>query len=196
MSWINTFLENNAQNVSDSFRAEMLNGFTAGIYLIGQTTFDPITKELFYWVKVGQTSNLKGRLSSYQTNNPAIFYIDLLNIGVRYESDCVLALRLISKKTHRDEWVQVDAKTFSDIYNNGFDEIKIIVFALLKKELPLNTFLPKCIIRNHTMRYLMMINETELNFQLQLNKECLTMTCKPTLEEAFKKKIELLENLL
>ena len=39
-----------------------------GLYFIGETHFNPITDEKYYWVKVGKASNLKNRMKSYNTH--------------------------------------------------------------------------------------------------------------------------------
>ena len=47
-----------------------------GLYLLGQTFFNPITDEKFYWVKVGTATDLKRRRSDYNTHTAMIWDID------------------------------------------------------------------------------------------------------------------------
>ena len=49
---------------------------TSGLYLIGNTVFNPITDEKFYLVKIGMSTNLFQRMRSYESSNPMVFHID------------------------------------------------------------------------------------------------------------------------
>lgn len=50
----------------------------SGLYLIGNTVFNPETDEKFYAVKIGISSNLAKRMAGYRTHNPFVFHIDFL----------------------------------------------------------------------------------------------------------------------
>ena len=49
----------------------------AGLYLVGSTNFNPITKEELYFVKIGEAKSiLKNRMKNYQGMNPLMYHID------------------------------------------------------------------------------------------------------------------------
>lgn len=44
-----------------------------GIYLLGQTSYNPDKNEIWYFLKVGKAVNLQRRLKDYNTHNPTYF---------------------------------------------------------------------------------------------------------------------------
>lgn len=48
----------------------------AGLYLVGNVVFNPITEETFYLIKIGMSTNLYNRMKDYSTSNPMMFHID------------------------------------------------------------------------------------------------------------------------
>ena len=46
-----------------------------GLYLVGNTIFNPLTNERFFAVKVGMSTNLYDRMKNYSTSNPLLFHI-------------------------------------------------------------------------------------------------------------------------
>lgn len=135
MRWIDNLIKNCGHSMSPLFKEKLETTIPEkGLYLIGQTAFNPHTEELFYWVKVGKTKNVKSRFSSYQTDNPCIYYIDWFETSkLSLEAYCIASLRCFGLDTHRDEWVSVDRETYLNICNKGFKEIKNIVYALTGK---------------------------------------------------------------
>ena len=106
---------------SDLFKSHRTNG--SGVYLIGNTTFNPITKEERYWVKVGKATTLNQRINQYLTHAPDIYFIDwrptrkdlLTDYENRYHSQLELQATY-----NRTEWFKVDKKTYFEICEKGF----------------------------------------------------------------------------
>lgn len=114
------------KNVDDARRYDA--SILGGIYLLGQTIFNPITSARFYLIKVGLSSDLDKRMKDYRTTNPLVFHIDFKVLAGVYGKD----LYSIEKKCHtklRDiclyemedarEWFIVDRKTYLDICKKG-----------------------------------------------------------------------------
>lgn len=97
-----------------------------GLYLIGQTGYNPKTATVLYFVKVGRASDIADRMNKYRTNNPLVYNIDY-RIGYEgYETlyheklmDVCLALR-----DRTLEWFMVDAETYLAICEQGFSWFK------------------------------------------------------------------------
>ena len=95
-----------------------------GVYLIGNTLFNPHTNEQYYLVKVGESSNLYNRMKSYRTTNPMVFHIDFLETPhfTMLERQChVLMFKngfVLNKDT--SEWFLVDRETYLEICEKGF----------------------------------------------------------------------------
>ena len=99
----------------------------AGLYLIGNTIFNPITREEFYFIKVGQSSNLYKRMSGYRSTNPAVYHIDFYKQadwkkGMN-ESACHFVLHQISTGLveRTSEWFRVDREIYLEICGRGFE---------------------------------------------------------------------------
>lgn len=100
-----------------------------GLYMLGQTTFNPITNEKRYWVKVGLTSNGLSRLSSYLTHSADIYFIDWYPLDKEYLSDnevnCHGQLGQVAQK-NRTEWFKVSEKFYLDICEKGFSKLDML----------------------------------------------------------------------
>ena len=99
----------------------------SGLYLMGTTTFNPITDEKYYWIKSGKSTNIHNRLRSYRTDNPAFFLIDVeifdkTNLS-QIERYCHLCLmeKAIAKSSICDEWFLVDKQTYLEICEKKFN---------------------------------------------------------------------------
>jgi len=121
MLWIENFMRECGNCITDNFKTKLLKNPCHGLYLVGQALFNPFTREVSYWVKVGQTTKLQNRISSYRTNNSAIYYIDWIETEqTDHEGYYHKTLAKISIKKHRKEWFQITENLFFKIYNNGF----------------------------------------------------------------------------
>lgn len=98
-----------------------------GLYFIGQTAFNPYTREGYYWVKIGRGANLANRMSNYNTCCPMLYRIDyqLINdedkckIAEGYYHD-LLAKKSIATCNHNNEWFLVDRETYLEMCEKGF----------------------------------------------------------------------------
>ena len=101
---------------------------TNGLYLLGQVTLNPVTKEERYWIKVGLTTNGYTRLSSYLTHSADIYFIDWCpmdrNKLSNNECACHVQLGEIAL-TNRTEWFKVSKKFYFDICEKGFSKFKM-----------------------------------------------------------------------
>lgn len=99
------------------------------LYMFGQTAFNPITDTHYYWVKVGLTTNLRSRISNYNSSNPAYYPIDFKGEGF-YDNDIykaeiyyhqILAKISFARSRRNTEWWLVDKDTYLQICNKGFE---------------------------------------------------------------------------
>ena len=92
-----------------------------GLYFVGETHFNPMTDEKFYWVKIGKAKNLKDRMKSYNTHNPMLYRIDWSD---EYEKETDYQIKLmekaIAKCNHNSEWFLVDKETYLEMCDKGF----------------------------------------------------------------------------
>lgn len=109
----------------------------AGIYLVGQTSFNPLTDEKFYLIKVGSTlTDLKTRMRGYYTHNPSVWIIETRNYLEKHVIERENYFQEIVAKisSHKDvkiidniaynrnvEWFCVSKKEYLNICNKGFD---------------------------------------------------------------------------
>lgn len=94
-----------------------------GLYFIGNTVFNPITHQEFYWVKVGMTAQtLQKRLRQYNTSNPMMWRIDYKENAEDEESYYHARLNSVCIATngHSDEWFLVNRETYFEMCNKGF----------------------------------------------------------------------------
>lgn len=97
-----------------------------GLYLIGSVYTDPHTKEVYYWIKVGMSTNLYNRIKQYRSHNPMVWVSDLLLVDIDFvykmESECHIALSDVAFGLAKDteEWFIVDRDTYLEICESGF----------------------------------------------------------------------------
>lgn len=93
-----------------------------GLYLIGNTLFNPHTEEKIYIIKVGTSSNLNNRMRSYRTDNPLLFHIDFIIADLALEPLFHLALYKNGGQFLEgcDEWFKVSEEMYFDICTKGF----------------------------------------------------------------------------
>lgn len=94
--------------------------FEGGLYLIGQTFFNPITDEKFYWIKVGSGTFLKERRKAYNTYTAMIWDIDYHIENKLTEEECHFILMSKCIYRHADEWFSVSREEYLEICNKGF----------------------------------------------------------------------------
>lgn len=95
-----------------------------GLYLIGQTFFNPITDEKYYWIKVGEASDLKRRRREYNTTTAMIWDIGYYTGNDLTESGCHEKLKEICLHRHADEWFSIPREDYLKICEIGFDWFK------------------------------------------------------------------------
>jgi hypothetical protein len=95
----------------------------SGLYFLGETHFNPFTKEEYYWVKIGSSSNLRKRLRVYNTCNPMCFRIGFLENkeSEEFTYHKLLAQNALAQCNHNDEWFMVDRETYLEMCEKGFD---------------------------------------------------------------------------
>ena len=116
-----------------------------GLYLVGNSIFNPFTQEQFFMVKVGMSTNLYDRMKGYSTSNPMMFHIgykviDCENLDFngcpRYKRTNVKGrhIKAYEEKYHAfmdaknfvhfeyaKEWFIVDKETYLKICEKKFD---------------------------------------------------------------------------
>ena len=90
-----------------------------GLYLVGSTFFNPHTKEEFYWIKVGKSTNIAKRMKNYATHNPMLwkqsfYYCETKEEMDRKEHYCHKMLENVDL-AHTTEWFQVSRETYLEI---------------------------------------------------------------------------------
>ncbi len=121
----------------------------SGVYLIGQTAFDPYTEEKHYLIKVGKSKNIKKRLRQYFSMNPAFWICDTQpweeNDLDFIEKELQYILRRHSIKPtmenesffHNKEWFEVDKDFYLKFCEGGYyflDDLAAIEGSLLEEE--------------------------------------------------------------
>jgi hypothetical protein len=93
-----------------------------GIYLIGQTNFNPYTDEKQYWVKVGASYNIWKRFKGgYTTTSPCTALIATSESNEEVYCQGILATKAIGKCQQNQEWWLVDRKTYLEICERKFE---------------------------------------------------------------------------
>ena len=102
-----------------------------GLYLVGTITFNPFTKETFYWIKVGKALALNNRIKQYKTHNPAIWVSDFFQMETsdylekadELEKFCHSFLKSFSmeKAKNTKEWFRVSEVDYLNICTKGFN---------------------------------------------------------------------------
>jgi len=95
-----------------------------GLYMICQTFFNPITGEKFYWVKVGEATDLNRRRRDYNTATAMIWDVGYYTGNDLTESGCHEKLKEICLHRHADEWFSVPYEDYMKICKVGFDWFK------------------------------------------------------------------------
>ena len=94
------------------------------MYLVGNTNFNPFTKEEFYWIKVGKTTDLNKRMRSYATHNPMLWKADYKIVSHEHlnshEQLCHCILKTYGEQENYSEWYQVSRETYLNICDKGF----------------------------------------------------------------------------
>lgn len=98
----------------------------AGLYFIGETHFNPYTKEEFYWVKIGLSTNLAKRMKQYDTHCPMLWRIAFktnlhkcLEIEEEYYHDRLKEIA-VAGCNHNEEWFLVNRETYLEMCDKGF----------------------------------------------------------------------------
>lgn len=96
-----------------------------GLYLIGNTLFDPRDNTKLYAIKVGTSTCLQRRMKEYRISNPLVFHIDYLLNSYRpaiLERECHEQLcRLCQYRLpHSEEWYLVTQEQYTEICEKGF----------------------------------------------------------------------------
>lgn len=117
----------------------------AGLYLVGNTAFNPYTDEKFYFLKVGMSLKcIKERLKAYFTCNPILWKADYYECSDKkmtrfLEEQCQLVLleKCLEICEGSTEWFRVDRETYLEICEKGFDYFQMSnlkdKFVLIKK---------------------------------------------------------------
>lgn len=94
----------------------------AGLYFIGEITYDPTIKTPLYWVKIGvSTTNLGRRPKQYDTHCPTTWRIDFCGetlLESYYHK--LLGVYCLDRASAGDEWFRVDEKTYFEMCAKGF----------------------------------------------------------------------------
>ena len=120
-----------------------------GLYLVGNTIFNPVTNEQFFMVKIGMSTNIYNRMKTYATSNPMMFHIgykivdcDSLNLNSypSYKRKAIQSrhIKEFEEQYHKameackfchfeyaQEWFIVDQKTYLEICEKKFDFFNI-----------------------------------------------------------------------
>ena len=121
--WQNNFIQEYQHAMSPMFLDKIVNTeMGGGLYLLGQTAFNPHTNQKYYWVKVGTTNNAKSRFSHYRTDTPTMYFIDWVSHKeeAHPEEWYHHVLDAICLRRHRFEWFQVTEEVYLKICEKGF----------------------------------------------------------------------------
>ena len=136
-------------NIEDPMGRREVIPHSGGLYLVGNTIFNPMTDEQFFLVKVGMSTNIYNRMKGYYSENPMMFHIgykiidcdnlDLSNCS-SYKRTHVKGeyIKSIEEKYHKamearkfcrfeygQEWFIVDKNTYMEICEKKFDFFEI-----------------------------------------------------------------------
>lgn len=94
----------------------------AGLYLLGQTSFNPYTKEEQYWVKVGWSSDIWYRFKKgYATHCPCTALIDVTTKSNEVKCHNILQKVSLGRCQINTEWWLVDKDTYLKISEEKFN---------------------------------------------------------------------------
>lgn len=98
-----------------------------GLYLVGETHFNPETGEELYCIKCGSAKDLYSRQKTYLSCNPLPYYIDYCIIppdGIRLQMEktvqMILRMNAEAISNHAREWFFVSKDTYLEICKKGF----------------------------------------------------------------------------
>ena len=92
-----------------------------GLYFLGETHFNPITHEEFYWVKIGKAVNIRNRMSQYNTHCPMLWRIDFTHEYAKEDYyHTQLKKHCIGLCNHNQEWFLVTRETYLAMCEKGF----------------------------------------------------------------------------
>lgn len=92
-----------------------------GLYFLGEVTANPETLELYYWVKIGYSSDLASRARQYDTHCPTTWRIDFCENGeLEFYYHKLLGACCIDRATGNEEWFRVDRETYLEMCEKGF----------------------------------------------------------------------------
>lgn len=101
--------------------------FSQGLYLIGCVFMNPHTREEFYWIKVGSSTNLHRRIKEYASLCPMIWknsylYRKDMNRARQEETRCHKRLEqiCIERGFGSNEWFRVEREAYLNICQMGF----------------------------------------------------------------------------
>lgn len=99
----------------------------AGLYMVGETHFDPTTDDTYYMVKIGKSSCLRKRMSQYNTSNPMLWRIGYYVGACDREEEFHRKLKKIAYRSfkHNNEWMLVDRETYLALCEQGFDYFEV-----------------------------------------------------------------------
>lgn len=100
---------------------------TCGLYMVGSVYMNPYTKEEYYWIKVGKSTDVESRILTYKTHNPMIWVNDTFEVGTEYldrlEKLCHKQLKMVCKEVAENtkEWFLVSRETYLKICEKSWD---------------------------------------------------------------------------
>lgn len=119
---VNAYYWNDKIKKRDNYNRCTIFPEQEGVYLLGDTAFNPHTNEQFYYLKVGRGINLKTRIAQYKTYSPTTWHIDTFSTtnSVETEKKCHQILSMLGKKVNGTEWFEVSRKHYLEICKQGF----------------------------------------------------------------------------
>ena len=116
---------------------------SGGLYLVGNTAFNPHTAEPYYMVKIGMSTNIYNRMRTYASDNPMMFHIDYRTVPAqdymmlpKYERTTAMKrdIEQYEARYHQEmearrfchfeycnEWYLVSKEVYMEICERGFD---------------------------------------------------------------------------
>ena len=98
-----------------------------GLYLIGCVFMNPYTREEFYWLKVGSSTDLRRRIKEYSSLCPMVWknsycYRKDMNHAREEETKCHKRLEMIciERGFRSNEWFRVEREAYLDVCQKGF----------------------------------------------------------------------------
>lgn len=94
----------------------------SGLYLLGQTSFNPYTDVKQYWIKVGTSNDINKRMTSgYTTCCPCTVLLDTSYSDREYDCHRILKAKSLGRCQQNAEWFLVDRETYLEICDKKFD---------------------------------------------------------------------------